>query len=115
MLQQEQQTMMVSTLIPGLWGENKEELIDAMNVLKRILDYETQSPLDDDDENCIIAGLLDAPRVICQIMSRYNECYAIQKQGCQVLSLMSLSGCDEEILAVGGLERAISAMEYFRT
>jgi hypothetical protein len=111
--QQQQQQTMVSMLIPGLWGENKEELIEAMAVLKRILDCETQSPFDDDDDNCIIAELLDAPRVVCQIMSRYEECYVIQKQGCQVLSLMSLSGCEDEILAVGGLERAILAMEYF--
>lgn len=109
----QEQRRIISTLITGLRGENKEELIEAMTVLKRILDYETQSPFDNDDENCIIAGLLDAPRVVCQTMSRYDECFAIQNLGCQVLSLMSLSGCEDEILAVGGLERAIWAIEYY--
>jgi hypothetical protein len=105
--------LMVSTLITGLWGENKEESIEAMTVLKRILEDELQSPFDNDDENCLIAELLDAPRVVCQKMSRYDDCFAIQNLGCQVLSLMSLSGCEDEILAVGGLERAVWAIECY--
>jgi hypothetical protein len=103
----------ISTLITGLWGENKEELIEAMTVLKHVLDSETQSPFDDNEENCTIAGILDAPRVVCQTMSRCEECFAIQYLGCQVLSLMSMSGCEDKILAVGGLERAIGAIKYY--
>jgi hypothetical protein len=108
-----QEETMVSTLITGLCGENKEELLEAMTVLEQILECETQSPYDDDNENCMIAGLLDAPRVVCQTMIRHGECMPIQKQGCQVLSLMSLSGCQHEILAIGGHERAIWAIKHY--